>query len=175
VKDDRAAATSGWVYGTFNYNAAAPGTTPWERMVPIGLMWGNDPSLTPERYRTGRRPTQTRIIAGNVMANTATDWNGLGWLERLNGPIDNPSSACLSCHMTAQRRSSSPMYSSALSWATVKDPSEALPPATVATKMRWFRNLRRQPFDAGGTSLDYSLQLQDGLDAWCAAEGCGSR
>jgi hypothetical protein len=47
VKDNRGASTSGWVYGTFNYNAAAAGATPWQPMVPIGLMWGNDPTLTP--------------------------------------------------------------------------------------------------------------------------------
>jgi hypothetical protein len=46
VKDNRAAGTTGWVFGTFNYNAAATGARPWDQMVPIGLMWGNDPLLT---------------------------------------------------------------------------------------------------------------------------------
>jgi hypothetical protein len=33
----------------------------------------------------------------------------LGWLGRLNGPVDNPQSACLSCHGTAQSPVVSPM------------------------------------------------------------------
>ena len=28
--------------------------------------------------------------------------NHLGWLGRVNGPVDNPASSCLSCHGTAQ-------------------------------------------------------------------------
>jgi len=175
VKDSRAATTSGWVFGTFNYNAAAPGTTPWARMVPVGLMWGNDPLLTPARYRTGSRPTQSKTIAANVMANKATDWKGLGWGERLNGPIDNPASACLSCHMTAQWKNSSQMVVTSLPWSAVNNPSTVLDPDAVTQKMRWFRNIKRQPFDTGNLSLDYSLQLQDGIEAWCESEGCNNR
>jgi hypothetical protein len=47
VKDSRAATTTGWVFGTFNYNGNATGTRPWDKMVPVGLMWGNDATLTP--------------------------------------------------------------------------------------------------------------------------------
>jgi hypothetical protein len=175
VKDDRAAATSGWVFGTFNYNASAPGARPWDRMVPIGLMWGNNPLLTPGAWRTGVRPSQTKVIQANVMANQATDWKGVGWLERLNGPIDNPASSCLSCHSTAQNPASSPMFVNTLGWAEVSDLSAALDPDAVTQKMRYFRNIKRKPFDPTGLSLDYSLQLQDGLDAWCQATSCNSR
>jgi hypothetical protein len=175
VKDSRAATTSGWVFGTFNYNAAAPGTRPWDRMIPVGLMWGSDPTLTPALYRSGSRPQQSKTIQANVMANQATDWHGLGWGERLNGPIDNPASACLSCHMTAQNPTVSPMLMNTLPWGDVKDPSKDLDPDAVTQKMRWFRNIKRQAFDSGSISLDYSLQLQDGLDAWCQATHCNSR
>jgi hypothetical protein len=176
VKDSRAAATTGWVFGTFNYNGNAPGARPWDRMVPVGLMWGNDPTLTPAQYRANKRPAQSLIIAPNVMANPATDWKGVGWLGRLNGPIDNPTSACLSCHMTAEwpRPSTTPMFISTLSFADVTS-NDPLDPAVVAKKMRWFRNIQRQPFDAGNQSLDYSLQLHDGIDNFCAAEGCNDR
>jgi hypothetical protein len=176
VKDSRAAATTGWVFGTFNYNGNAPGARPWDRMVPVGLMWGNDPTLTPAQYRANKRPAQSLIIAPNVMANPATDWKGVGWLGRLNGPIDNPTSACLSCHMTAEwpRPSTTPMFLSTLSFADVTS-NDPLDPAVVAKKMRWFRNIQRQPFDAGNQSLDYSLQLHDGIDNFCAAEGCNDR
>jgi len=176
VKDSRAAATTGWVFGTFNYNGNAPGARPWDRMVPVGLMWGNDPTLTPAQYRANKRPVQSLIIAPNVMANPATDWKGVGWLGRLNGPIDNPTSACLSCHMTAEwpRPSTTPMFLSTLSFADVNS-NNPLDPDVVAKKMRWFRNIKRQPFDTGNQSLDYSLQLHDGIDNFCAAEGCNDR
>ncbi len=49
VKDSRASGTTGWVFGTFNYNSAASGARPWDKMVPVGLMWGNDPLLTPAK------------------------------------------------------------------------------------------------------------------------------
>lgn len=175
VKDNRAATTSGWVYGTFNYNAAAPGARPWDRMVPIGLMWGNDPALTPTKYRTGSRPQQSKTFPANVMANKTTDWHGLGWGERLNGPIDNPTSACLSCHMTAQWPNTSLMFSNAVPWSDVNDPNEPISAAAITAKMRYFRNIRRTPFDVGSVSLDYSLQLQDGIEAWCTAVDCNSR
>lgn len=170
VKDDRAKGTAGWVFGTFNYNGAAPGARNWDKMVPIGLMWGNDPTLKPQNYRDGARPKQTKVIPANVMANAATDWKGLGWLERLNGPVDNPVSACLSCHMTAEWPRPSDMVDPALSFSDVTG-SDPLEPEVVAKKMRWFRNIKNQPFDAGSTPLDYSLQLFQGISNWFKAVG----
>jgi len=175
VKDDRAVTTTGWVFGTFNYNAAVPGARPWDRMVPVGLMWGNDPLLTPARFRTGSRPLQSKTFPANVMANSAKDWHGLGWLERLNGPIDNPTSACLSCHMTAESPKAAAMFVSTLPASDVNDHSEVLDADTVAQKMLFFRNIKRRPFNDGRLSLDYSLQLSDGLKAWCDATNCDSR
>ena len=39
IRDDRAKETGGWVYGTFVYDGFAAGRTPWDRIVPVGLMW----------------------------------------------------------------------------------------------------------------------------------------
>ena len=145
VRDTRANTTTGWVFGTFAYDGDAPGSTPWERMVPVGLMWGNDPTLTPTRFNNGSRPTQTFI---NPAVRTPQH---LGWLRRLNGPVDNPRSSCLSCHSTGQH----------------EPRSAPLPPTNISdtAKMRWFRNIRAgTPFDAGQTSLDYSLQLAVGIE-----------
>jgi len=176
VKDSRASGTTGWVFGTFNYNSAASGSGPWDKMVPVGLMWGNDPLLTPAKYRTGSRPQQSKILFPNVMTNPATDWKGVGWLERLNGPIDNPQSACLSCHMTAAWRRTSGMVNNSLSFSQVTS-NATLDPDVVTQKMRWFKNIKRQPFDARQESLDYSLQLHDGIENFCAANtsACNSR
>lgn len=145
VRDSRANATTGWVFGTFVYDGYASGASPWERMVPVGLMWGNDPELTPERYEDGERPRQSVVLNPTVGVPLR-----LGWLGRLNGPVDNPRSACLSCHATAQLETRSPM----------------VPPTRLsdAEKLRWFRNVKAaQAFDAGEQSLDYSLQLQEGI------------
>jgi hypothetical protein len=150
VRDARANNTTGWVFGTFAYDGNAAGATPWDRMVPIGLMWGNDPTLTPARYAAGRRPVESVILNRTVGAT-----QHLGWLERLNGPVDNPRSACLSCHATAQRASDE--ASAVVPLASMSD----------AEKMRWFRNIRAgDPFDAGHESLDYSLQLAVGINSF---------
>jgi hypothetical protein len=153
VRDSRADSTTGWVFGTFVYDGSASGTTPWDRMVPVGLMWGNDPSLTPDRFEDGERPRQSVVV--NPTVGVALR---LGWLGRLNGPVDNPRSACLSCHATAQMEARSAM----------------VPPTRLSddAKMRWFRNVKAaRPFDAGEQSLDYSLQLQEGIKRFRDSRG----
>ena len=145
VRDSRANSTTGWVFGTFQYDNGSTGATPYDRLIPIGLMWGNDPQLTPTAHDNGDRPVETIIV--NRFQHRTRD---LGWLGRLNGPVDNPRSSCLSCHATAQH-----------------EPAQMLPRASAsdAVKMRWFRNLAAgQPFDEGQMSLDYSLQLKEGIE-----------
>jgi hypothetical protein len=137
VRDSRANSTTGWVFGTFAYDGTAPGSTPWDRMKPVGLMWGNDPGLTPS---SGRTPTESIILNRTIGGATLR----LGWAGRLNGPVDNPASACLACHGTAQHQ-----YVAGV-----------VPSGSDTARLRWFRNLAPgTPFDAGQTSLDYSLQL----------------
>lgn len=145
VRDTRANSTTGWVFGTFSYDGTNSGATPWDRMVPIGLMWGNDPTLTPAAYAAGARITESVIVNATIGGVP----QHLGWLGRLNGPVDNPISACLSCHATAQHAYTGPV---------------PLASAPVTEKMRFFRNLGpATPFTAGETSLDYSLQLAAGI------------
>jgi hypothetical protein len=68
------------------------------------------------------------------------------------------------------------MVNSSLTFSQVNS-TAPLDPDVVATKMRWFKNIKRQPFDAGQQSLDYSLQLHDGIANFCAASplNCDSR
>jgi hypothetical protein len=89
----------------------------------------------------------------------------LGVDGRLNGPIDNPVSACMSCHGTAQ----------APSLADFRPPTSSS--ACFSERANWFRNLpgteafgRFDPEDGvcetalNGVTLtaaDYSLQLSD--------------
>ena len=84
----------------------------------------------------------------------------LGWNGRLNGPVDNPMSSCISCHMTAE-------YPQVSQMNPTFDPSLNAKPGD-AVWMRWFSNLNGgTPFDATDPvdpsrkpgSTDFSLQL----------------
>ncbi len=89
----------GWVFGTYVYNGNAPGHTVWEKMVPVGLMWGNDPAVTETDVMNGTRhlsETWLNPDARSVMQH-------YGWAGRLNGSVDNKNSSCLPCHSTAQK------------------------------------------------------------------------
>ena len=44
VKDSHSAPKTGWVFSTLVYDVAAPGQG-WDKMVPLGAMWGNDPNV----------------------------------------------------------------------------------------------------------------------------------
>lgn len=127
VKDARATET-GWVFATMTYNGNASGATIWDRMEPVGAMWGNQVA------------TQQWI---NQSIGTPQH---LGFEGRLNGPVDNPRSSCISCHATAQTPATSPMI------------------APTGDTARWFKNyLGSQPFDAGSVPTDYSLQIAMGI------------
>ena len=89
VKDKRAG-TTGWYFATYAYDRNLPGTSPWTKMAPVGLMWGNDP---------GGPPIEQSWINPDAPAYALAH---LGVDDRLNGPVDNPASACMSCHSTAQ-------------------------------------------------------------------------
>lgn len=144
VRDGRANSTTGWVFATYAFDGSRPGATPWEKMVLVGVMWGDDPTLTPTAYAAGQRSQETWRNPG------ITTPQHFGWLGRLNGPVDNPSSSCLSCHATAETPSNSKPI-----------PASSLP---EADKMRWFWNYPAgRAFDAGSTSTDYSLQIALGI------------
>ena len=141
VRDSRASSTTGWVFGTFVYDGNAAGATPWDRLVPVGLMWGNDPTVT-EATKTATTQLKQTFINPAVGPP-----QHLGRAGRLNGPVDNPKSSCLSCHSTAE-------------WQAM---SNVLPAAS--DPMRWFRNIKAtQAFDSGQRSLGYSLQVALGLE-----------
>lgn len=149
VKDSRAGPT-GWYFATYAYNAAQSGASPWRKMAPVGLMWGNDPNGAPIK---------------ESWINTAAPAYALAHLGvdgRLNGPVDNPSSACMSCHSTAQ----APSVANLLPTGACNQPP---------FRDKWFRNLKGTTafgrFQPSGqtcvtvspgvtlTAADYSLQL----------------
>lgn len=148
VRDGRANSTTGWIFGTFIYDGNAPGNFPWERMIPVGLMWGNDPDVTEQDVEDSVRVIKQSWI--NPDARSLVQH--LGWAGRVNGPVDNPRSSCLSCHSQAQ--------------VPARNGNQMAPPVRIPDdeKLHWFRNIKaRQPFDQGAQSLDYSMQLTLGI------------
>ena len=137
VKDDRLSDTTGWVFGTFVYGSGPGGQgggSGWTNVSSVGVIWGNDPGYS------GTGPLSQTWL------NPAVHMPHVGYQGRLNGPIDNPASSCLSCHSTAEV------------------PSGTMVPPTGVNPAFWFQNIKSgTPFDSGRQSTDYSLQLSVGI------------
>ncbi len=143
VKDARVGSLTGWVFGTFVYGGG-PGSHPagsgWTNVSPVGVMWGNDPGYS------GSGPLKQTAL------NPRVHMPHVGYQGRLNGPVDNPMSSCLSCHSTAQ---------------IVSGPM--IPPKGVDPSP-WFQNIPSgTPFTPGQTSMDYSLQMEVGISNFMKA------
>ena len=141
VRDSRVNGTTGWVFGTFVYGgglANTPGAG-WANVAPVGVMWGNDPGFG------GAGSLKETVL------NPAVKLPHVGFQGRLNGPVDNPNSSCLSCHATAEY------------------PAGVMIPPQGTNPSAWFRNIPSgQPFDPGRLALDYSLQLSVGITNFMA-------
>ena len=136
VKDRRVADATGWVFGTFVYGGGPGGQSGsgWTHVATVGGMWGNDPN-----YSGTGSLSQTWI-------NPSVHMPHLGYQDRLSGPVDYPTSSCLSCHSTGEV------------------PAGALLPPAQADTAKWFRNIRSgEPFDPARQSTDYSLQTSVGI------------
>jgi len=105
IKDKRSPVT-GWVFGTFIYDASAPRATVWDRMVPVGLSWGDDSGISSMINTSGSfvNPALKETFLNPALVKTAANdgnkafMNHFGLGGRLNGPVDNPISSCISCH-----------------------------------------------------------------------------
>jgi hypothetical protein len=158
VRDPRADVTTGWVFGTFQYEKDAS-TSPnwWRHLVPVGLMWGNDAARV-----LINQPPREQWINTNRGQQLHLGLRGL-----LNGPIDNPRSSCVGCHGLAQMNK-------------VDDPEPSLPRilatnASAATIQRYLRNVGpAEAYSPDYTSLDYSLQLQVGIANFLEAQAEGT-
>ena len=175
IRDERASPT-GWAFGTFIYDASATGATVWDRMVPVGLMWGNDPTVNIDINREGafQNPNLSESAINLMLiedpqvtyTNQAMVRN-LGLGGRLNGPVDNPISSCSSCH----GRGGFPSQAQIPSGATRSTYSQA-------DFQEFFENVpsgAQQVTTPSGSfmRLDYSLQIATGLRNYCRATGCG--
>src|SRR5581483_838676 len=142
---------------------------PWRRLTPVGIMWGNDPSVTGS---TGTLAETWTNPPGPLPGLPPAFADHLGRAGRLIGPVDDPVSSCLSCHSTAEVDPSKAGHANhTLYFGAVTKPAAGCYP------MVWFRDLASgTPFGhaiscpppadtstAGLVSLDYSLQMQEGV------------
>jgi hypothetical protein len=193
VKDTKSAPQTGWVFSTLVYDKNATGTDFWDKMVPLGAMWGNDPQMTGDPSPS-QPLTQNWINPGAPAYSKMT----LGWGGRLSGPNDGavndavidaevpkvapklPSSSCLSCHSVAEW----PMKSFLLPTAT--QPQQFDPPGFVnsdymnfwppgssgqngtAQWMHWFQSRPGTvAADDGTVAFDYDMVFVfKSLPAW---------
>ncbi|TND08248.1 MAG: hypothetical protein FD123_2503 [Bacteroidetes bacterium] len=164
VRDDRAPA--GWVFGNYQYNGKMAKSDPYYNLVPVGVMWGNDPMDTSNTYTTTSFPAapyyKTNINPNLKEQIINPDTNELppthlGWNGRLNGPLDYNYSSCYSCHSTAQSPQVVPLNPN-FSSSTPYSPGSA-------QWMQWFRNLKcGEAFSPGeALSTDFSLQMSGAL------------
>ncbi len=196
VKDSVAAPQTGWVFTTFVHKLDAPGSTPWDKLTPLGAQWGNDPqlALSPSGLARGASPAAPAEALQETWINpTAPDYSKqtLGWGGRLSGPIDlakrhnviftdgvvrkeQRSSSCMGCHSTAQYPFIANLYPS---------PNRAFPPDGSPFLLytpgsldwaRWFQNRPgTQAFNQsfGAAALDYDMLIMLALSAFDAAAG----
>jgi hypothetical protein len=162
VRDDRALRLNetGWVFGTFCYNGTLGNPDRWYNLVPVGLQWGDDPTLSDGEVNPHAKRTVTNPKLKETVINTADELppQHLGWGGRLNGPADYFASSCMSCHSTAQY----PVQA-----ALNPEFTKTSPPRGEREWMRWFRNLKcGQPFSEQLQSTDFSLQLAGGIKSF---------
>lgn len=170
VRDPRAG-VNGWVFGTFVYASDVSATDPWRRLKPVGLMWGNDANASADD------PLKESVLNADLKGVTY-GWAGrpeMGWKGRLNGPLDNLISSCLSCHGSAQFPRSEMLNNYPAVAAAGASYGERLrtyfrdiaPGAAFDPVTRFFGEKSRTLVPAVG--LDYSLQIQTGLERLCGS------
>lgn len=156
VRDSRVDSTTGWVFGTFIYGGG-PGGTPgsgWTNVQPVGVMWGNDPGIF-----TGVGLKETWI-------NPKVKMPHIGYQGRLNGPVDNPISSCLSCHGAAQDPLVGMIPPYKARGKTCSDNKSSFPMEVTDTG-NWFDNVRSgKAMTPPGRSFGYSMQLAVGYANW---------
>ena len=167
IRDNRA--PSGWIFGNFQYNGKTAHVDGWHNLVPLGVMWGNDPENNTNFANPHPKKTIINDSIKECIINPDTRElppTHLGWNSRMNGPVDNPMSSCFSCHATAEYPQLSP----------ISPLFQANPPAPGSPEwMRWFQNLHcAAAFDTAAQSMDFSLQLAASLqnfEDWKTTQG----
>lgn len=190
VKDPVASPQTGWVYLGYVFDARKDGEV-WDKFVPAGLMWGNDPEHA--LSKSGITPNDT--LKETWVNPDAPPFvkDTLGWGGRMAAPMDVavrhnvvlPSgkrpeagfrtSSCLSCHGTAQFPFAVNIYAS---------PNRFFPPDGDVTfplyepgSKKWAEWFQNRPGDKPQTdipnifALDYDLTSMIALGIWAGSTG----
>jgi hypothetical protein len=175
VKDSVASPQTGWIFTTFVYDKDAPGKDSWDKLVPLGAQWGNDPeyALEPDGNGPDGELRETWI---NPEA-PAYAFGTLGWGGRLSGPIDvsqrhnvvqtdgkrvakMEASSCMSCHSTAQFPFTANLYPSPnITFPPEGEPFLMYPPGSEQWA-RWNQNrdgTRAISPNRAAVGLDYDM------------------
>jgi hypothetical protein len=172
VRDARATAPTGWVFGTFVYNGQLKQANKFMNLVPAGLMWGNDPEN--RINKTDPFPPVKTHVNKDLLESVIFDTKDLppqhlGWNGRLNGPADLNTTSCMSCHIAAQY----PAVTSLIPEGAVPDGGPK-PPAQGGTDewMKWFANVPcATSMDPRTYSTDYSFQVAIALQNFFTVKG----
>ena len=168
VRDERS--TTGWLMGTFGYDGNARGATPWERMTPLGIQWGNSPKVAFAETCAGpggpcsrEKLTEQWINEQAVkdLASPPLNFDHLGYGGRLAGPVDNANASCLGCHQTAGFPMVPILPEFSPNGALLKLDAGRRPAVEQSFRMMYYGNVASGAVfsDTQLQSSDYSLQL----------------
>jgi len=188
AKDCRA--PLGWVFGGFWYNGLnlkddcgpdEPVRDKWNRLMPIGVQWGNDPQVTQAVYEAGGPKAELHEswvspAATKLLATLGGKRPFLGWNGRMNGPADTFISACMSCHSVGQVHVPTPPQEPIpVPPPPVEGPPGKWTPKDDKVTMEWFRNIKsNDPFTKGAVSTDFCMQARSSVKnyyLWKEASG----
>ena len=172
VRDTRS--LTGWLMGTFGYDARAKGDTPWERMVPLGIQWGNNPKVTYDQTCSGPNGPCSydklteqwiNLQAVKDLATPPLNFNHLGFGGRLAGPVDNPKASCMGCHQTAGFPGVAILPEFGPNASVLKLNAQKAPEKDSGYRMMFYGNVPSGIVfsDSQLYSSDYSLQLSMSL------------
>ncbi len=186
VKDSQSAPKTGWVFSTLVYAATTPGTA-WDKMIPLGAMWGNDPDVNSPEDCNYLVPGSCPELFENWINQSTPVFarETLGWGGRLSGPNDGAvdinariktstgsvpysgryaASSCMGCHGSAEYEIVSFLLPVPANCAndgcqpTTQDGSLVYYPAGSPDFKRWFQDRPGdQPMDPNTIALDYGM------------------
>ncbi|GJE54330.1 hypothetical protein [Methylobacterium thuringiense] len=187
VRDARS--TTGWLLGTFGYDGNARGDTPWKRMVPLGLQWGNSPKATFAETCTGPNGPcdQSKLTeqwinpqALKELTNAPLNFNHLGYGGRLAGPVDNAKASCMGCHQTAGFPNVAILPEFSANGTLLGLDAERRPQTEQSLRMMYQANVvsgvvfSDTQLYSSDSSLQLSMSLQNYVSLRCAARPPGA-
>lgn len=164
VRDPRAdgPGQTGWVFGTFAYNGQLNNENKFLNLVPVGIMWGNDPDNKDNKVNPFP-PKPVDQIQNKDLKETVIfpspdlPPQHLGWNSRLDGPADLNTASCMSCHITAEY----PQATNLIADGMAPDGGPTPPSQGGSDEwMKWFQNIpAATPMDGKTYSTDFSFQV----------------